>query len=306
MKLRKALDAYIVNITVNENRSPRTVSSYRSDLEQYTAWLEEQGIRDTGKITGSLIESFIVSEGQEKESSSTARMAAAVRSFHHYLAFMHDEKDPSLNLSVHHGVNSLPVYCTQDEIRRLMESFDHTDPEQVLDHALLETIYSCGLRVSEVTSLTVNRVDLVSGKIRVLGKGDKERLIPVASGSVPVIKEYYDIVRPVWLKKKTQLFFINRFGRRVTEKHIQELLQRKCMELGFDKHITPHKLRHSYATHMLQGGADLRSIQEMLGHSNIQTTEIYTHVQNRQLYEAYQKFHPGSLDDEDDIDDRNG
>ena len=208
------------------------------------------------------------------------------------MTMMHDEADPSLNLQVHKGPKTLPVYCTVDEIKLLMQSFDDTNIQDNLNHTLLETIYSCGLRVSEVCNLTINRVDLDTGKIRVLGKGDKERIVPIPKGSIPLLKQYVSITRMNLVQKKTNMFFLNRFGRKITSKYVELLLQRKCVELGFKKHITPHKLRHSYATHMLQGGADLRSIQEILGHSNIQTTEIYTHVQNKQLFDAYSKFNP--------------
>lgn len=293
MKLEEALKEYLVHIQVNEGRSPRTVSSYDEDLKQYTAFLSDHNVTDTAEITYQLIEQFITEQSTLKASSSVVRMAASIRSFHHDLAFMHNEADPSLNLEVHKSTNTLPVYCTVDEISQLMSSFDDTDPNQYMDHAILEAIYSCGLRVSEAVSLTLNRVDLDSGKVRVLGKGEKERIVPIPQGSISLLKYWRDVVRPVFLRTKTPLFFINRFGRRVTPRYVELMLQRKDIELGFTKHITPHKLRHSYATHMLQGGADLRSIQEMLGHSNIQTTEIYTHVQNRQMFTSYEKFHPG-------------
>lgn len=293
MKLEEALKEYLVHIQVNEGRSRRTVSSYHEDLKQYLAYLHMHGINDTTSIRYHDIEQFITEQSARKGSTSVVRMAASIRSFHHDLAFMHNENDPSLNLEVHKSTNTLPVYCTIDEITELMSSFDDTKPVEYLDHAILEAIYSCGLRVSEAVSLTLNRVDLDSGKMRVLGKGDKERIVPIPKGSIGFLKYWRDVVRPVFLKNKSAFFFINRYGRKVTPRYVELLLERKVSELGFTKHITPHKLRHSYATHMLQGGADLRSIQEMLGHANIQTTEIYTHVQNKLMFNAYEKFHPG-------------
>ena len=179
-----------------------------------------------------------------------------------------------------------------------MQSCDDSQPQEIFRHALLELMYACGLRVSEVCSLTYNRVDLDTGMVRVLGKGSKERLVPIARGSIPILIRYRDTVRPTWVKGRTQLFFVNRFGRRVTPRSVELLMEQKRRELGIKKKLTPHKMRHSYATHMLQGGADLRSIQEMLGHSDIQTTEIYTHVQNRQLFDSYEKYHPGGLDED--------
>ncbi|MBR2066655.1 MAG: tyrosine-type recombinase/integrase, partial [Solobacterium sp.] len=238
------------------------------------------------------IEDFIHAQAKTKAQNSLVRMAASIRSFHHYLAFMYNEEDPSLNLSVNKGIKSLPIFCTVDEIKQLMTSFDDQKPLEMMQHCLLEMIYACGLRVSEVCNLTINRIDLDTGKLRVLGKGDKERIIPIPKASIPLFKEYRDVTRPILVKKKNTYFFINRLGNPITPRSIEYLLEHKCSELGFKKHITPHKLRHSYATHMLQGGADLRSIQEILGHSNISTTEIYTHIENKQLFDTYEQYHP--------------
>lgn len=296
MELDKALKEYLTHITFNEGRSRRTISSYHEDLNQYIAYLKKKGIEDTDQISENDIQDFISMQQNIKASSSAVRMAASIRSFHHDLSFMYDSPDPSLNLEVRKSTNHLPIYCTVDEISRLMSSFDDSDPVQYLNHAILELIYSCGLRVSEACSLTLNRVDLDSGKVRVLGKGDKERIVPIPRGSIHFLKKYRDIIRPCFVKNKINFFFINRHGRKLTSKYVEDLLHNKCIELDFKKHITPHKLRHSYATHMLQGGADLRTIQEILGHANIATTEIYTHVQNKQMFDAYEKYFPGEED----------
>lgn len=306
MKTDRALREYLIRLSVNKGASRRTVDGYRRDVEHYVAWLNECGVEDTEDITPQMTEDYVDSIHRTKASATAARAAAAIRSFHQDLAFTHDEKDPSLTLEVHKGTSRLPVYCTQEEVRKLMDSFDDNDPVQLLDHAVLEIIYSCGLRVSEAVSLTLNRVDLDAGIVRVLGKGDKERIVPIAEGSIPLLRQWRDGQRPFWIVRRTPLFFLNAHGRKVTAKHVEEVLQRKCEELHFSKHITPHKLRHSYATHMLQGGADLRSIQEMLGHADIRTTEIYTHIENKHLFDAYSRFHPGSFGgalDHLDIDD---
>ena len=243
MKIHDAFTEYFTNLKINEGKSKRTVSSYTNDLKQYNHFLEEHSITNTKKIKAELIEEFIANQGENKASTSLARMTAAIRSFHQFMAMMHDESDPSLNLQVHKGPKTLPVYCTVDEIKRLMQSFDDTNIQDNLDHTLLETIYSCGLRVSEVCNLTINRVDLDTGKIRVLGKGDKERIVPIPKGSIPLLKQYISITRVNLIRKKTNLLFLNRFGRKITSKYVELLLQSKCVELNFQKHITPHKLR---------------------------------------------------------------
>ena len=292
MKTDQALKEYLVHIQVNESKSPRTVSSYINDLNQYIAWLKTQKIYDTEKIRPKHVQAFIIEQKQTKSSASLARMAASVRSFHRDLSFMYQTDNPALNLRVSRNDTRLPVYCTKDEISRLMNSFDDSKPEELMQHALLEMIYSCGLRVSEVTSLTIARVDLDSGRVRVLGKGDKERIVPIAHGSIPLLKQYRDTVRLVFMKKKTQLFFINRFGRKIYSEYVEKLIRNSCIKAGISKHLTPHKLRHSYATHLLEGDADLRVIQELLGHSDISTTEVYTHVEMQRLRDLYNKSNP--------------
>ncbi len=290
MIVSEALKEYIVRLSMNQAKAHKTVISYQDDLEQYVTWLQEQQIDTMENITAQLIQDFLILQQQTKADSSVVRLASSIRGFHHDYSFMHDTYDPSLNIEVRNRAKVLPVFCSIEEISRLMNSFDDTDPVQYTNHAILELIYACGLRVSEAVTMTLNRVDLEAGKLRVLGKGDKERIVPIPHECLKFFRYYRDVIRNGFLKQKTNLFFINRFGKKITTKHVELLLQNKCMELHIQKHITPHKLRHSYATHMLQGGADLRSIQEILGHANIETTEIYTHVQNKQMFDAYHKY----------------
>ena len=292
MKLDLAYKKYMSWLTVNEGKSSNTIDNYRRDLRGYLAWLQQEEITDTDAISGQLIEQYLQSQKDVKAVRSIAREAAAIRSFHHYLAFVYDAKDPSVNIEVRHSEDDLPVYATRAEMDRLLSSFTNANPKEILDHALLEFIYACGLRVSEAVNLTLNRVNLEEGMVRVLGKGNKERLVPVPKGSVPVLKRYLEIVRPLFIKKPMAQFFVNSCGRPVTVRYVELLVREKCEQAGIDKHLTPHKLRHSYATHLLQGGADLRSIQELLGHADIGTTEIYTHVADKQLVDSYQKFNP--------------
>ncbi|MDD6370018.1 tyrosine-type recombinase/integrase [Galactobacillus timonensis] len=292
MKLDLAYKKYMSWLTVNEGKSPNTIDNYGRDLRGYLAWLQQEKITDTDAISGGLIEQYLQAQKDVKAVRSIAREAAAIRSFHHYLAFVYDAKDPSVNIEVRHSEDDLPVYATRAEMDRLLSSFTDANPKEILDHALLEFIYACGLRVSEAVNLTLNRVNLEEGMVRVLGKGNKERLVPVPKGSVPVLKRYLEIVRPLFIKKPMAQFFVNSCGRPVTVRYVELLVREKCEQAGIDKHLTPHKLRHSYATHLLQGGADLRSIQELLGHADIGTTEIYTHVADKQLVDSYQKFNP--------------
>ena len=293
MKIEEAYQKYTTEVTVNEGLSKHTVKSYCSDLIIYFNYLESIHIKDTKDITSNILDNFFTSLKSTHKQTSIYRISASIRSFHHFIAFYYDEKDPTTNIEVSKGPKKLPVFCSVEEINTLMNSFDDSKNEDLLHHAILELIYSCGLRISEATTLTVNRIDLDIGSLRVLGKGNKERIVPIPKGSIPLLKKYRDLVRPLYIKKKTNLFFINHLGHKITSQSIELVLKSKCLELGLNTEITPHKLRHSFATHLLKNGADLRSIQELLGHSDIQTTEIYTHVQNKQLFDSYMKFHPG-------------
>lgn len=293
MNVQEALKQYITYLDINQGKSRKTVQSYEQDLKFYLAYLENHKITDLDKVTEKNVEDYLSQEKNSgKQATTLTRYIASIRSFHSYLAFMYDYEDPTRNIQVSKGKRKQPVICSVEEINRLMNSFDDADPVQFLDHAILELIYACGLRVSEATTLTLNRIDLDTRIVRIRGKGDKDRVIPIPSGSVPLLKKYRDIIRPCLIKKSTQLFFINQYGRKITSKHVELLLNQKCAELNMHG-ITPHKLRHSYATHMLQAGADLRTIQEILGHSDIATTEIYTHVENRQMFDSYKQHHPG-------------
>lgn len=302
MKTEEALKQYLVHLQLNQGKSERTVSGYEEDLRAYLSYLKDMGIVKTEDITSDMVVSYLAKMKKEgRKPSSLARYASSIRSFHRDLSLIYGIPDPSANLQVQGRNDVLPVLLNVENINRLMASFDDTDPVQYTDHAILEMIYACGLRVSEVCSITVNRVDLETGTLKVLGKGDKERIVPLPEGDRKFMKYYRDVIRPQFLKDRTQRFFINRFGRKITVAHVDRLLERKCTELDFKEHITAHKLRHSYATHMLQGGADLRTIQEILGHRDIATTEIYTHVLDRQKMDAYRENHPGEMMKELDL-----
>ena len=181
-----------------------------------------------------------------------------------------------------------------------MSVFNDEDPDELFDHTIIETIYGLGLRVSECCSLKTNQVNLDDGFVKIIGKGKKERLIPIPDRTKKLMKEYYAKLRPSWQKKNTNLFFINQHGRKIYSEYVEKMLKENVYKAGIKKGITPHKLRHSYATHLLEGGADLRVIQELLGHSDISTTEIYTHVEAERLKRAYLDFHPFAKDNKGD------
>ena len=210
--------------------------------------------------------------------------------------------DPAEYLEQLQRTQSLPVYCTRDEIEKIMAQFGHS-PEDIRWHAVAELLYGCGLRVSECAALTMNQVDLELGMLRVWGKGNKERLVPMPKQTIKIVREYVDTVRPLYQKKPTSWLFITRLGKKTTTASIESMVKSVCIQAGIQKPITPHKLRHTYATHMLEGGADLRSVQELLGHSDITTTQIYTHIDRNRLRTAYDEGLGKLMDQEGENDD---
>lgn len=292
MKLEEALKEYIINISISEGRAKSTVSSYKRELNGYITYLKENRINNTDDIKDKNIDDYIKSIQNSYSANSINHIKVAIRNFHRFLCFKYDVKDPSSNLTVSKGEKRLPIFATNEEIDLLMSKFNDADPKDFFHHTLLETIYGLGLRISECCNLKTNQVNLDDGFVKILGKGNKERIIPIPSNTCKFMKEYFYNIRPLWIKKNSNLFFVNRLGKPVNSEYIQRMLKNSIIDVDIRKHLTPHKLRHSYATHLLEGGADLRAIQELLGHSDIATTEIYTHVESERLKKTYLNAHP--------------
>ncbi|MBQ6335201.1 MAG: tyrosine recombinase [Erysipelotrichaceae bacterium] len=292
MKIENAIKEYVISLSTSEGKAENTVESYQRDLNKYRAFLNEEGIEDISDISEDIVLSFIDEINDEYAPKTINRMKTSIRNFHRFLNFKYEIKDPSLNIKTSRGEKRLPIYATKAEIEKLMGIFNNEDPRQLFDHAILETIYGLGLRVSECCNLKTNQVNLNEGFVKVLGKGNKERLLPIPAETKALMNEYFVKIRPLWQKRKTNQFYINRLGKPIYSEYVEKMLREYCMKAGIKKPLTPHKLRHSYATHLLEGGADLRVIQELLGHSDISTTEIYTHVESERLKQSYKNAHP--------------
>ncbi|MBQ6493853.1 MAG: tyrosine recombinase [Erysipelotrichaceae bacterium] len=292
MKTDTAIREYMMSITASEGRADNTIKAYSRDLNKYREYLSEKGICDTGKISEAVVDSFVRELNSKYSASTVNRIKTSIRNFHRFLNVRYKFNDPTLNLTVSKGEKRLPIYASHEEIDDLMSLFDDEIPQELFEHAIFETIYGLGLRVSECCGLKTNQVNLNDGFVKVLGKGSKERVIPIPEQTARIMKRYFSNVRTLWLKKSTNSFYINHLGKPIYREYVEDILRKRIGEAGIDKHITPHKLRHSYATHLLEGGADLRVIQELLGHSDISTTEIYTHVESERLKNTYMKAHP--------------
>ena len=292
MNIKEAIEDYILDLATYYGRSNSTIDNYKRDLNKYYKFLFEKNVNEIEDVTDIIIDEYINSLNKLYSANSINRSKSSIRNFHRHLNFKYDIFDPTLNLTLSKREKRLPVYGTVEEINRIMDFFDDSNNEDLLKHTILETIYGLGLRISECCNLKTNQVNLNEGFVTVIGKGDKERLIPIPKKTLEIMKYYYYDLRPLWLKKATNYFFINKFSRKIYPEYVEQYLRYVINELGIKKHLTPHKLRHSYATHLLEGGADLRVIQELLGHADISTTEIYTHVESERLKNAYENYHP--------------
>lgn len=292
MTIEKAIKDYILSLKLNEGKSDNTIESYSRDLRFYESYLSDEEILNVEDIDEDIIDEYIYVLNDHYNSNSINRIKTSIRNFHRYMAFKYDLNDPSVNLSLSSKHKRLPVFATKSEINQLMSIFHDEDNVDLFHHTLLETIYGLGLRVSECCNMQINQVNLDEGLATIIGKGNKERVIPIPDNTKKLMKLYLYNIRPLWTDKTSSYFYINKKGSKLYNEYIERMLQESIVKANISKKITPHKLRHSYATHLLEGGADLRVIQELLGHSDISTTEIYTHVETSRLKNAYLSSHP--------------
>ena len=287
MNIQEAIDDYLIQLKVVEDKSQRTIQAYQNNLNHYQTYMLDQGITQMEEITILHVDSFLNEYVKAHATKSANQLLSTIRSFHKFTSLNHPQiQNPTTYIKGFTNQRHLPIYCSQPDIEKLLNSFDESD-EQIYQKTLIETLYSCGLRVSELCSLRLNQVHLSDKILKVTGKGDKERIIPIAQPCIVQMQMYLDLVRPQWETKKSPYFFLNQHARQCNRQYVHTLIKKKINELNLDPNISAHSFRHSFATHLLDGQADLRVVQELLGHSDIQTTQIYTHIQNKRLKEAY-------------------
>jgi integrase/recombinase XerD len=291
---KKGYKAYLY---LEKSMSENSVSAYLMDLDKFTSFLEDSGnLKTPGEIELSDLQKFLKwVSGFGLTESTQARMISGMRSFFKYCLVENIVRaDPSLLVEAPKLKRTLPDILSFDEIEQIIGQIDLSKPEGGRNRAILETLYSCGLRVSELVNLRLSCLYLDVGFIRVIGKGDKERLVPIGTSAIRYINIYKNEIRvhvPV-VKGFEDILFLNRRGRKLTRVMIFLMLKSLVEKAGIRKNIFPHSLRHSFATHLVEGGADLRAVQEMLGHESITTTEIYTHLDREFLRETLHRFHP--------------
>ena len=300
MDLHEALSDYKLNLSLVENKSKKTIEAYMSDLTHYIAYLNQKNINNVEEITILTVDNYLNSLTKEYSSNSINRVLASVRSFHKFISLNHESiKDPTLYIHTHKHNEHLPIYASIQDLKVLFDSFSNSDID-IYHKTILLTLYSCGLRVSELCSLKRNDVHLSEKILKVTGKGDKERIIPIVDACVQQMELYLNLVRKNWQKKTLPNFFINQHGRVLTRQYVHNLIKKKCEECNLNPNLSAHSFRHSFASHLLDGNADLRIVQELLGHSDIQTTQIYTHIQNKRLVNAYDNAFQSFKKKEDD------
>ncbi|NOY39991.1 MAG: site-specific tyrosine recombinase XerD [Nitrospirae bacterium] len=285
------LEGFLTYLSVERGRAANTVISYERDLRKFGLFLQNESRGFVTFDKGEIINFIGLLRNEDYTSASIARMLSAIRSFCRYLILEKlRREDPSENLQTPARWERLPKAISVDDVRRLLEVIEGGELA-LRDLAMLELMYASGLRVSELVTLRVEDVNLEAGFVRVIGKGSRERVVPVSEGTIDNIRKYIKQLRMSLLKgKESPYLFISLRGTSLTRQRFWQTIKGYGRRAGLN--VSPHVIRHSFATHLLEGGADLRSIQKMLGHSDISTTQIYTKVTSDRLKKVYEKYHP--------------
>jgi integrase/recombinase XerD len=289
------LDQFLNFLVVEKGLSPNTLEAYSRDLSHYFRFLESKGLTDISETHQDTLYEFLGTLRTRKLSGRTqARILSALKSFYRFLQDEAWRKDnPALPLQGPKLKRGLPKTLSELEVESLLHQPKPDSAAGLRDSALLEVLYATGLRVSELLSMTLDHLEPEAHFIRTMGKGSKERLVPIGREASRVLLEYLQKGRPALLKdRKSSWIFLNQRGARLSRQGFWKILKHYGQQAGITKPISPHTLRHTFATHLLEGGADLRSIQTMLGHADISTTQIYTMVTTEHLREAYRRYHP--------------
>ncbi len=295
MELSAAISSFLTHVRVEKGLSPNTVTAYRQDLAKFALFAQKRKLALAAVSKDDLVDFLAALYRQKLESKSVARNLVTLRNFFRF-AQMNEllAEDPSINLESPKIRRSLPGYLRLEEVDKLLQQPDAKTALGLRDRAMLEVLYSTGLRVSELVSLRVNDLDTKVGCVRCIGKGDKERLVPVGKKALAMVDKYLVEARAELLAKAPAVptLFLNRRGRGLSRVGVWKILSAYGRRAGLRMALTPHMLRHSFATHLLERGADLRSVQLMLGHADISTTQIYTHVVEERLKQIYKAHHP--------------
>ncbi|MFH5884936.1 site-specific tyrosine recombinase XerD [Halalkalibaculum sp. DA3122] len=300
MQFDNELRRYLQFIRVEKGLSEHSVEAYKNDLNRYLKFLaQDLRIKDLAGVTLQHIEDYLEElSAMDLSTSSIVRNVSSIRNFHEFAVVENMTKtNPAELVDLPKKAQKLPEVLTPDEIVQILEVPDRTTDQGIRNAAIMECLYATGMRVSELTGLELDSLFFEIGFIRVIGKGNKERLVPVGEKAQEAVEHYIEYIRPNYLseenpQKSNNRVFLNNRGGPLSRMSIWNIVNNAAERAGIKKNVYPHIFRHSFATHLLEGGADLRAVQEMLGHTSINTTEIYTHVDRSLLHQVHKEFHP--------------
>lgn len=293
--MESLIQEFIEYLGHEKGLATNTLESYGRDLRQYCGFLSEDTSQTPETASQATIVAYLMMlRKQGKATATIARRLAALKAFYQFmLKENYVTKDPTDELSSPKLERKLPKVLTVEEVEKLLNQPDASNPTGIRDKAMLEVLYATGIRVSELVSLNLDDVDFDERFVRCVGKGSKERVVPIGEIAVNSLKAYLSKGRPKLVSNPNEnALFLNHHGRRLTRQGFWKIVKKYAAQLGIRKEITPHTLRHSFATHLLENGADIRAVQEMLGHADISTTQIYTHVTKDRLKDVYARSHP--------------
>lgn len=294
---QEALEEYIIYLKIERGLSANTVTSYKRDIEKYLTFLMEKKITQLDEVSRFEVLDFLqILRQSGAADNSIIRMVSSLRKFHQYLkreSIVSD--DPMQLIDTPKKASTLPKAISPQAVEQLLEAPDTTTPLGVRDRTILELMYATGLRISELVNLKLSDMHLTMGFIQTMGKGEKERIIPLGEIASQWLDHYLDGAR-VYLQDQSaeisEYVFLNSRGKGLSRQGVWKKVKQLALEAGIDQNVTPHTLRHSFATHLLENGADLRMVQELLGHADISTTQIYTHITKTRLKQVYSDYHP--------------
>ncbi|MHC9000518.1 site-specific tyrosine recombinase XerD [uncultured Enterococcus sp.] len=294
--MNEQIEEYLHYLTIERGLSSNTRQSYARDLTQYMTFLTKRNISDWQQVDRYLVIDFLETLQQAGKSTATVtRMISSLRRFHQFLRQERvTDHDPMQHIETPKKKQALPDTLSLEEVERLIQAPDTQTTLGIRDRALLEVMYATGLRVSEVINLRLSDIHLNMALLQTLGKGDKERIVPLGDLAIEWIERYLDESRPLLVKKNPDetVLFVNHHGKQLSRQGVWKNLKQIVRDAGIFKTVTPHTLRHSFATHLLENGADLRTVQELLGHADISTTQIYTHITKKRMTEVYKQYFP--------------
>jgi integrase/recombinase XerD len=293
--MNSLLDIFLAYILVEKGLSKNTLEAYSRDLCRYLAFLDKRGCSDLSMVSAADVAEHIAAlKGDGLSPRSRARTLSALRMFHRFLVVEgYAEANPTAVIEAPRMPGRLPGTLSEDEVERLLQTVCGRDRHDLRDRAMLELLYATGLRVSELVKLKLADLNLIAGYLVTSGKGDKERLVPVGDAAREAVNHYLAASRTLTERGgESSYLFLSRFGTPMTRQAFWNIIKKRALQAGIRKSISPHTLRHSFATHLLSNGADLRSVQMMLGHADLATTQIYTHVSNVRLKNIHRELHP--------------